>query len=182
MCRIIKRYAKALLQLGCEENVLDRLHEDINGLIALCEDNASLVTLLHHSTIPGEKKRAIFRSLLVERVHPFTWNMLTQVFQRGYAPLLLKISKDFLLQYNQYHNVKQGVLITAWPVREDEVLSLQNMAKRIISCRSITLQSVVDPSLLGGYILRVEDKQLDRSFRGRLSRLRNRCTRMERKV
>jgi F-type H+-transporting ATPase subunit delta len=85
------------------------------------------------------------------------------------------MARTFLVQYDLHQGIKTARVTTAFPLSDQLTLQLQQIAQQIALCQKVILEQYIDPTLIGGYTLRIEDKRLDQSLRKKLHRLKKNC-------
>ncbi len=168
--RAASRYAKALLELAVEQNVLNQVHEDMLLFIRTVDENRALLLMLQSPIVPHYKKHNILQELFQKRVHPVTFTIFDIITRKNREGILYDIAKAFHDQYNAYNNIQVAQVTTTFPLDEQ----LRSKFKKITeetTGKKIELQEKVDPKLIGGFVLRVGDRQIDESIKGKLQRL-----------
>jgi F-type H+-transporting ATPase subunit delta len=85
--------------------------------------------------------------------------------------ILLLIAEQYKTQFDVLNGVEVATVTTAVPLTEE--LEAKVMAKiKEFSDKKITIKSIVDPAIIGGFILRIGDKQFNASVANRLTTLR----------
>ena len=172
MNKVAARYAKALLQLAVEKKVLAHIHKDMLFFTQVGTTHKALLQMLKSPVIEHDKKLAILQALFQNKVQALTLRFFALVTQNHREPLLLAIAQAFLAQYNQHQGIKKAHVTTTFPLSEKLVLQFQQLVQKITPGRKVLLDQHVDPSLIGGYVLEVEDKRLDQSLRKSLHTLK----------
>ncbi len=175
MNKVASRYAKALLQLAIERDVLERVRADLLSFDQICAANKGLAATLKSPVIWYEKKLTILKAILQHHVHGLTLNFLAMITQKYRAPLLPAIIRAFLTQYNQHQDIQIAQVFTTFTLTSQLTLQLQEIAQKISPCRHVILEQHVDPTLIGGYVLQVGDKRFDQSLRKDLLTLQKHC-------
>lgn len=162
------RYAKALVELAQEKGAMDQVKKDLDMLRGL--RNKELEALIASPVVAGERKARIFRSIFASRLHPITLSFFDLLFRKGREFALRDIGQAFDLRYNQINNIVRAQITTAIPLSEP----LRQELHRTISAlpelkgKTLVLETVVKPDLIGGFILHLEDKKFDASIRRQL--------------
>src|SRR5262249_13450035 len=99
-------------------------------------------------------------------------NLVGLVVRRGRIEQLPRVAAEFRRLDDQRQGIVHATATTALPLNDTEVRALTARLEQMTGGR-IALQTDVDESLLGGIIVRVGDRLIDGSVRGRLERLRN---------
>lgn len=168
--RVASRYAKSLLRLAIEREILDEVYQDMVLFKEVCHNNRDFVLMLRNPIISHDKKRAVLYEIFENKVTPSTlaiFDIITRKNREGYLP---DIAESFEIQYRQDQGIEKAVVITATEITPDLRKKFTQEASRI-SGKTIELEEEVDPSIIGGYILLVGDRQVDSSVRAKLKEM-----------
>jgi F-type H+-transporting ATPase subunit delta len=91
---------------------------------------------------------------------------------RGREILIPSIVEIFLVKYNEHCNIKNAKITTTFNLSKNLRSDFVNLVKKITLCNKVNLIESVDTSLIGGYILSVDDKKIDESIKSNLNLLR----------
>ncbi|MHA7877770.1 MAG: ATP synthase F1 subunit delta [Bacteroidota bacterium] len=175
MRKIAHRYAEVLLHLAVERDVLVHIHEDIRYFDHICAANKHLVMALNSPIIARSKKLLILQNSFQNEIHALTFSFFTMVTQKHREALLPAMAQAFLRQHDQLHGIKTAQVATTLPLSDRLITHLQHIVQQIAPCQQVILAQTIDPSLIGGYVLQVDDKRLDRSLRKQLLTLQQNC-------
>lgn len=156
-----KRYAKALFELAQEKNQVDEIHRDFKNFLALLEDNSDLQSFL---LLPLDQERQrIISDLLKNYFTEMFFNFLLVVLKNKRSQLFEQIFEEFEKRIDALKNRLCAVAITAVPLPAD---TLAQMTRDIASHLNadVRLDNKVDPSIIGGIILRFDDKMFNASL------------------
>ena len=164
------RYATALLELAIDEHVIDDVSNDIHYLNDTCNNNNDLIAFLNSPIINSEKKISILEKLFPS-FNDISIRFLRLITKNQRENILPAIAFSFV-KLMQKHNGIVPVKITAPFLLEEETKN--NIISTLPQTKGITydVSVEVDKDLLGGFTIRMEDKQLDASIRGRLNDLK----------
>lgn len=170
--RIASRYAKSLLELADEQNCLDSVHKDIE-LFSSVAQNADFASMLKSPIISAERKQGVFNALFDGKISDLTTKYFKLIISKGRETQLKEIAKEFIKQYKIKNHISSVVLTTASPMGKDMVNGiLEKLKNSGNTAKNIELETKVDPSLIGGYILRFDDKLYDESVAHKLTLLK----------
>jgi F-type H+-transporting ATPase subunit delta len=175
MNSVAPKYAEALLQQAVEGNILERIHTDMLCFDQVCAANNFLVTTLKSPVIGRDRKLAVLQAIFQNKIHTLTLNFFAMVTQRHREALLPTMARTFLVQYDLHQGIKTAQVTTAFPLSSQLTFQLQQIVQQIASCQKVILEQHINPALIGGYVLRVEDKRLDQSLRKKLLTLQKNC-------
>lgn len=169
--RAASRYAKSLIGLADEKGVLEEVNQDMRLFNEVCEQNHDFMLMLKNPVIKHDKKRQILQEIFSNKVHDLTSAIFDIITRKNREPILPAIAKEFILLYNAKKGVQVATLTTAVPVSDDLREKVREMVLKIGGRKSVELKEIVDPDLIGGYILKVGDKQIDDSLQSKLNKL-----------
>jgi len=168
--RIAKRYAKAVVELAQEKNELDRVKADMEAFIEISKSNRDFELMLNSPVVPQDKKAAVLEAIFKGKVSEVSDNLFELLANKKREAYLTLIAEEFLVQYNIINNIQVATLFTAVEVSD----SVKNAAKELVAKatgKTVVLEQEIKEDLIGGYVLRVEDVQLDASVKSQLNKL-----------
>jgi F-type H+-transporting ATPase subunit delta len=167
---VARRYAEAVFEIGVESNTVDAWLQDVR-LIAEYFTNRQLIFILGEPNIRFDRKEAIVRDLLSDKIRPEAMGLALTLAERGLASLAGRIRDQFELLYNDYRGQATAQVTSAMPLDDAARASITRQLESVTGKR-ILLKEQVDSTLLGGVIARVGDTLIDGSVRRRLELLR----------
>ena len=169
--KVAARYAKSLIDLALEQKALEEIKVDMELFVNTLRINTELQAVVKNPIIPLNKKNAIINAVFGGKIHRVTSSFLKIVIDKGRAEIIYGTAKEFLNQYNQYKNIVTAKVTSATPLTENAKTEIINKVKAITG-GEVLLQTEVDDSLIGGFILTVGDKQFDTSLASGLAKLK----------
>jgi F-type H+-transporting ATPase subunit delta len=168
---ITVRYAKAFFAVALEQDIISELKDDMELVMNLCWESDEFLVLLKSPVIKISEKIRLFNIIFKERVNELTLNFLLLILQNKREIFLPDISRNILTLIREEKGIKSVVLTTAAPV--DDVVTkkilviLENELKG-----KVELSSRIKPDIIGGIILRVDDRQYDASVVTQLKKIK----------
>jgi|TARA_B110000908_G_C10186080_1_gene418056 F-type H+-transporting ATPase subunit delta len=169
--RVSSKYASSLLQVAVKKNILDDIYKDIKLLGSLCKDNNFLL-MLRNPFISYYKKKKILHNIFKGKVNDLMLSFFNLLVLRGREVFIPSIVETFLVKYNEHCNIKNAKITTTFNLSKNLRSDFINLVKKITLCNKVNLIESVDASLIGGYILSVDDKKIDESIKSNLNLLR----------
>lgn len=169
--RIAARYAKPLLELAEEQNVLDAVRADMESFVSICQTKKDFSLMLKSPIIPHFKKADILKKAFKGKYNDLTVKAFDLITRKNREGVLEAIAEEFVHLYNAKKGIAEVSVTTTFKLDEPMKKSFRTLAKKITGKEPL-LTEKVDPSILGGYILKLEDKQVDDSVRGQLNELK----------
>ena len=168
------RYAKAIFEIAIEENAIENVFNDMNVIDSLSNDSSDFRNLLTNSQIKYQDKKNAILSL-IESYSGLTVKLIDLLINNKRVYIVNDIAKSFIQLYNRHNDIKEAVVITATPINKDleeKILSKINVA----DIKLINLKNIVDPSILGGFIIRFDGKEYNASVKQNLNNLKTELT------
>ena len=166
---VARRYAQASLELAVDQDAVDQWQQDFTTLTQVWKETP-IALRLDDPKVGQSRRMDEARSLLGNRVNPLALNLVLLLIQRGRARLIPRVADAFERLERDRSGHVSGYVISALALTEEQRASLtQQLGKR--TGRTVDLEERVDPSILGGLIVRVGDELIDASVVGRLRRI-----------
>ena len=165
------RYAKSLLDLAVEKEQLEAVHADIEYL-AKSLKNRDLQLFIASPIIHSERKAAIFKEMFGKKLSVITNSFVDIVTSKHREYYLPEIVTAFIRQHKELQGVAVAKLTVASPVDDATLKQIREMVIQATGKKSVELQTVLDPSILGGFVLQYEGQQYDASIVSKLDTLR----------
>lgn len=166
---VAKRYARALFEVAEARGHLEDVASQLDELVSAYQSERALRRFLTHPVIPAEEKKA-----LIDRLADGAWveelrNLLHLLVDRGRVSALPALAEAFRRLANEARGVADAVVTTAVPLPESTQADIAERLGRALGKR-VRVTNVVDPSILGGLIVRVGNRVIDGSVRSQLNR------------
>lgn len=165
------RYAKALIDLSTEQNALEQIKNDVVLMEQVISDNSELEAILQNPVIPLNKKASILAGIFGKQVHAITSAYLKLIVSKGRAGVLFDTTKAFIRQYNEIKGIVTAEVTSAVALTEANKAEITEIVKKN-GAKEVTIKEKIDEKLIGGFILKVGDRQFDASISGSLQKLK----------
>jgi len=169
---LVKSYAEALFQVARAEEMLDRVEEELTRLNKSLESNADLREFLSTLQISPDGKKSALSEIFGQKISPVTLHWMDMVVDQGRQRRLPAIIEAFLTLAQDAREKVTAEVITSVPLSEDLAKRLEQELSKITKKR-VFLKPMVDDSILGGVIVKIENKVIDGSVRHRLEEIKN---------
>jgi len=164
--KIAVRYAKALFEFAVEANKLDIIKNDVDFLNSLYEVN-EFIEFLNNPILQPSKKQQIINKIVKDIISKETLKFINLITKNRREKYLPGISRKFIADYYNNKNIKPAILTTS--VKIDETLrdKIISVIKSVYETEVI-VEDKIDSSIIGGFILTVDDQQYDASVASKL--------------
>lgn len=171
--RVVKRYAGALFALALAHDNLDAVETGLNAVRDAFKANPQLMIVLLHPRIGQSKKEAILRRTFGDQVKTDVLHLLLLMAQKDRTSQIPFIATEFDRLLKLHRMEATGDVISAVPLSETQNSQLTEQLLRVTGFK-VRLQHKVDPSILGGLVVRVGDHLIDSSVATQLKLLKER--------
>ncbi len=169
--KIADRYARALLQVAVEREVLDGVVESFDGLMEVIAGRDDLRHFMQSPQVPTREKKALIDETLSGRVEPVLLNFLELLLDKDRILNLADIHEAFGEHVAAHRGVQRAHVVTAIPLANDLADKLRARLEALTG-QTIVLETKVDPAIIGGVCVTMGDRILDGTVRTGLGRLR----------
>ncbi len=170
--RLSNRYAKALFDFAIEKEQLEQVHKDLCLIRTSLEESDELRTVLNSPVIAPAKKHTLFTHVFKEMVSETTFLFLDVILRKKREPALGMICEEFQKFYNEHHHIKTVTLTSAQPLSDELVESIRRLLADKTQ-QTIQIEQVVQPEIIGGFRIKMDDNYLDASIIAKLNHLRH---------
>ncbi|MGL5716566.1 MAG: F0F1 ATP synthase subunit delta [Paraclostridium sp.] len=168
---VASRYAEALFQVGEESNSTDKLYAELKAVVDIVKENKDFSNILKSPLISKEEKKTLITNVFGSKLNQNMINFLKILADKDRLALLANVEKDFKVLLNEKNNILEGVVITAVPMKEDEVKELQTNLS-IKYNKTVVLENQIDESVLGGVLVRLGNEEIDGTVKTRLDKMK----------
>ena len=164
------RYAKAILEIADSKKVATQVSADMALISSTINTNAELNTFIQSPTINVEQKESALLEVFAN-ANAVTKSLFRLLLENKRFEILDAIA----LEYNKLFDIMNGVEVAkvTTAIAMDAALEAKVSAKiATFSDKKITIENTIDPSIIGGFILRIGDKQYNGSVANRLQVLK----------
>lgn len=165
-----KTYALSFFALCVEENLTETVMEDIKTVLEVFTENKEYSSLLDSPVVPLEERLSLIDEAF-EVLHEYVRNFIKILCEKKNTYMFTSCAKEFEKLYNKHNNIEKITVVTAVSMDESLIKKLKEKLETKMG-KNIILQQKVDPSIIGGIVLRTENSQTDASVRARLEKIR----------
>jgi F-type H+-transporting ATPase subunit delta len=169
--KLSSRYAKALFDFAGEKNQIEEVFGDLQLFANTLKENRELQMLLRNPVVPPNQKHQIFESVFNGTLHEITYQFLDLLLKKRREPDLDTICEGFFELYKQAHNIKSARIVTAQPLSDELKSKIVSLLTEQTHA-TIELKESVDPLIIGGFVIQMDDFFLDSSILSKINKLR----------
>jgi len=171
--RLAGRYAKSLIGLANEQNLLENVYNDMVLLQSVCRNNRDFVILLKSPVVTPDKKESILHAATTGRITELTAAFNRLLIRKGRESVLPEIVDAFIEQYKHQKDIHVIKLTTAVPVSEEVKQAIISRVQSLTPMTTVELETVVQENIIGGFLLQVGDTLVDASISYDLNKIKS---------
>lgn len=162
--RLAGRYAKSLLDLATEQNLVDAVYADMKWLHSVCKSNPDFVNLLRSPIIKPTIKEKIIESISKERVSKLTTAFIQLLVRKAREINLPEIVTAFIDQFNTLRNIHKVKITTAEPISDEIRELIMSNVRAVLPTQTFEIEHQVKAELIGGFLLETGGTLVDASI------------------
>jgi F-type H+-transporting ATPase subunit delta len=175
MEEVAQVYSRSLFEVAKEEGKLDRIRDELGAFADALAENRQLSVFFFSPYFSTPEKEDGLRRTVID-ADPTLVNFLQVLIENHRLPLIHRIRRQFDVLWD-HENRQLPVEVTSAVELERSVVEALETRIREQTGQHVQLESIVDPDILGGIVLRVGNSILDASVRHRLEQLRKEVAR-----
>jgi F-type H+-transporting ATPase subunit delta len=168
---VAKRYAVALFDAAVKQDIAEQVQEDLDSFVGLLRVNRQFTGYLKSPEILTEHKKQIILDALGERTSGLFVKFLLLLIDKKRLVNILEIADAYRQLFEQLRGILEARVITAVDLDADlEQKTIEKLEKE--TGKTIRIRKTVDPDIVGGMIVIIEDNIIDGSIRHKLDQMK----------
>ncbi len=169
--KVAAPYARALFDFSVEKNIMHQITADFQNLDIFFNETPELTKYLNNPVVKQAAKREILAKTLKSQINTETFKFLMVLVDRDRISLLSAAINTYLELVYQTASIKMIEVTTASAFTNLQKNTLIQKLKELTNAREIRLVINVDPSLIGGFLIKTESKVIDFTIKNQLQQL-----------
>ena len=165
---VSKTYGDALFELAVEEDKLDTIQEEVEVVMEVFTANEDFVKLMVHPRISKEEKASVLEKVLGGRVSDELTGFLMTVENKGRFGQVEEILSYFIDRVREYKKIGVATVTSAVPLKDSEKKAVEERLLEMTAYESFIMTYDEDSSLIGGLVIRIGDRVVDRCIKTKL--------------
>lgn len=165
---VAKTYGDALFELAVEEQTVDLLENEVQGILLVLKDNIELNKLMNHPKITKEEKNKIIEEIFKGRISDELTGFLHIIVTKDRYNEITNIFEYFIHRVREFKNIGLAYVSSAVELKEEQKAELVRKLLQITKFNQIDVNYTIDQALIGGMIIRIGDRVIDSSIKTRL--------------
>ncbi len=169
--RAANRYAKALLDLALEQKQEDAVFKDMQDIYTSISESGDLQVMLNNPIITNAAKKGALENIFTT-LSGLSKKLIDLLAENKRLAILQAVATQYNLLYNTSKGIVKATVTTAVAIDEAMRKQVLDKATTLADGKKIDLENKIDKTILGGFILRVGDIQIDTSIANKLKKLK----------
>ena len=176
---VSKTYGDALFELALESGQMDSLFEEAKHLLEIIQTNEDLTKIMNHPKIVIEEKQKIIEDIFKDRASREMIGLMVMIIAKGHYNEIDSVLDYFITQVKEYKKIGTAYITSAMDL---SLLQKDSIRRKLLETTDyVQFEFVydVDPSLIGGIVIRIGDRVVDGSVKNKLSRLTSELSKLK---
>lgn len=169
---VSKVYGDALFETAMDRKKVDALFEEAKALTLIFKDNPQLTVLLNNPQIVKEEKVAVIHQIFGNKVEEEMMGFLNVVVEKDRQNDIVPIFEYFVQRVKEFKKIGTVSVASAVELRAEQKADLEKKLLATTPYEEFEMHYQVDPSLIGGMVIRIGDRVVDSSIKTRLYELK----------
>lgn len=169
--KVAKRYAQGLLNVTQENGNTDSVSKEMGDVVKTIAGSKELQNFFGSPVIDSKKKIGVANEIF-KNFSPLTQNLIQLVIKQGRESQLQNIAQEYINKVEDMSGIQRITLTSATPLSDENINNILKSTDLVKHDNKFDVKTIINPEILGGYILRVGDQQIDASVKSKLNRLK----------
>ncbi len=170
---IPRRYAKALYKVAVERKVDERVYMLMQTLASSFDSMPALQTMVSNPFVAPEEKEKIMTTAAGATDADSTFSDFLKLLDRNKrVDMLGGIARAYIDIYRRQHNIRKVEVVSAAPLDSAVLQRITSLVEKHLHGATMEFSTSVDPSLIGGFVINVDNERLDASLSNQFKELR----------
>ena len=165
-----RRYAKALLGLAKENDVVEQTLKDVLFIKATIESSRDLLVFLRSPVIKPDKKVAALEAIFADEVSELVHRYITLIARKNRQNMLDEIVTAFVEKYNDYAGIISAEVFVAKELDDKQLAEVKQKLEKITD-KKVNVSTVVQEDLKGGMAIKIADTVINGTVKHKLEQL-----------
>ena len=150
---------------------LDAVKSDMEAVVAICAESKDLRNLLRNPIVKVEDKKAVLAKIFAN-TDKITQDFVAYLTEKRRESELSNVASQFITAYNEMKGIASATVVSATALSDDTMNQMKAYVGGLLGKQDIELSNEVDASIIGGVIIKHEDKLMDKSVSKELREIR----------
>ena len=167
---VAKRYANALFEIATEQNLVETVEHDLHVVKKEYVQNVELHKFLQHPGITKESKKSVLNETF-SSISETVLNLICLLVDRQRLNIIPDLENEYVLIANDARNIADATVYSVNEMPKEELDKIGALFAQKLNKNAVRITNEIDPSLIGGYKVRVGNRIFDGSLKNKLGRM-----------
>ncbi|MCQ2542899.1 MAG: F0F1 ATP synthase subunit delta [Lachnospiraceae bacterium] len=167
----VTSYGDALFQLAVESSKCSQMLDEVTQLKQILEANPELADLMANPRFSKEEHLQVIENVFKGKLSEELYNFLNILVMKSRYGELDNILEYFISKVKEYQGIGQAHVKTAIELDAEQKKQIKEKLLSTTKYNLIEIEYEVDPSLIGGMVIRIKDRVVDSSVKSKLERM-----------
>lgn len=168
-------YGNSLYELAHDENLSDKMFEDVGAVKKLFSENPDYIRLLSEPSISKDERIKLIDEAFGNKIEKYLLNFLKILCENGSIGEFASCAKQFKKRYYEDKGISEALVTTAYELDENQMAGLTKKLEEMTG-KKIILNQKVEEKFIAGIRVELDGKQYDGTVAGRLEAMKNLVT------
>lgn len=168
---VSKTYGDALFDLALESRQVDFLFQEAKDMLLIIKENEDLSKIMNHPKIVVEEKQKIVEDIFKGRASREMVGLMRMIIEKGHYNEFDSVLEYFINQVKEYKKIGTAYISSPMELSLAQKDSIRRKLLDLTKYAQFEFQYEIDPSLIGGIVIRIGDRVIDGSIKNKLARL-----------
>lgn len=164
-------YGDALFELALEEGRLEEYMEEMTIISDILQENPELIQLLHHPRIEKNEKIEIVEKVFRGKISDDITGLFAVVVSKNHGDSIESIMEYFLRKGKRYLHIGEVQVASAVELTNTQKEAIEQRLLQLTEYNTLETDYVIDPQLIGGLVIRMDNRVVDSSIQTKLERM-----------
>lgn len=169
--KLATRYAQALFDYAKEQSLIEEVFKDIQLIINVLKETKDFRVLIESPHVSLSKKSELFESIFSGKITETSFTFLLLIIKKRRIPEISMILEQFIRIYHRHHNIRVAKITFAQEISSPLIDQIKKLLEEEFKCK-ILIEASIDPKIIGGIVIKVDDVLIDASISSKIRRLR----------
>jgi F-type H+-transporting ATPase subunit delta len=167
------RYAAALFALAKEQGTTDQVAADLQAFAGLIDESPDLQRFVRSPVFSAEVQLKALGAILDQAGYsPATSNFLKLVAAKRRLFAIRDMIRDYAALHDDARGVTRADVTVAEPLSDSHRAAIEDALKTVTGGKSVEVNVKVDPSIIGGLVVKLGSRMVDASLKTKLNSIR----------
>ena len=169
---IPQRYAKALYKFALEHNAADAVYEEMKQVISAFRENPRLSKVLSNPFVGNSEKYELLKAAAGQQLEDCYLGFVKLILEKRREEFALQMALAYRDIYRKENKISQVKITTAVNLPDAEMQKLHQMVSNSFKDTKLEFSEEINPDIIGGFIIDVDDSRMDASISNEIEQLR----------